>query len=405
MPSDQSDARFGPSGTPVTDDALAPRPIRLCIIATVVTTIQVLYRGRFEYFKKHGFDVTVVCASSDQDDQIRARGVRLHTAPLTRLVTPGRDLRTLWNLWRFLRHEQFDLVEVGTPKAALIGSVAARLAGTPCLIHLLHGLAYEGQRALMGKMIRWATAMVCRLAHVTISVSPSLREQAHQDGVCDRARVRVLGSGSCNGVDLQRFSPERRPLGAEVRGRYGIPETAVVIGFVGRMTRAKGLAELVAAFRELCQTTPDAALLLLGGYEDRDRPPPELLDFLARDPHVRHVGWQTDPVPFLAAMDVFVLPSHREGLGVALLEAAAMGLPTVATDATGCRNALVDGVTGLQVPVGDAARLSAAIARLAGDAALRRQMGAAGRRWVEAHFDQARVWALYAEEYRRLAGR
>jgi glycosyltransferase involved in cell wall biosynthesis len=373
--------------------AAEARPLRICIMTTVSLSIQTLYRARLEYFNTHGFEVTVVCAPSQADDAIRARGVRLHTAPLTRAVAPWQDLRALWNLWRFLRRERFDLVEVGTPKAALVGSIAARLAGVPCVVNLLLGLVYQGMGGVLGWLARQATRVPCRLAHHTISISPSAREDAHRDGICDQKRVRVLGHGTWNGIDLRRFSPEHRRLGPEVRARYGIRADAVVLGFIGRMTRDKGLIELASAAREMSDSD----------YEERDRPPEDVVQFLSTDTRVKHVGFQSDVVPFLAAMDALVLPSHREGFGLVLLEAAAMGLPVIATDATGCRDAIEPGVTGLQVPVGDAARLREAMERLASDAELRHRLGTAGRRRAVEHFDQERVRALYAEEYRRLA--
>jgi glycosyltransferase involved in cell wall biosynthesis len=383
------------------DTAVEQHPIRMCVLTTIGPSIQTHYRGRLEYFNAHGFDVTVVCASSELDDEIRARGVRLHTAPLTRVIAPWQDLRALWNLWRFFRRERFDLIEVGTPKAALIGSIAARLAGAPCVIHLLHGLACQGLDGVLGWLARVSAAIPCRLAHETISVSPSAREDAHRIGICARGRMRVLGRGTCNGVDVRRFSPTQRQLGGTVRGRWRIPPDAVVLGFIGRLTRDKGLVELAGALREM----QEVVLLLVGSYDERDRPPDEVIEFLSSDPRVRQVGFQTDVVAFLAAMDILVLPSYREGFPAVLLEAAAMGLPVVATNATGCRDAVEPDVTGLQVPVGDTAQLRSALERLVNDAELRRTMGAAGRRRVAEHFDQQRVWALYVEEYRRLAGR
>jgi glycosyltransferase involved in cell wall biosynthesis len=385
------------------DPSVSPnKPIRLCVMTTIGVSIQFLYGGRLEYLQAHGFDVTVVCASSELDDAIRARGVRLHTVPFTRAITVVTDLRALWDVWRFLRRERFDLVEVGTPKAALIGTIAARLARVPCVINLVHGLAYEGRAGLAGRIVRLSTALPCRLAHCTIGVSPSVREVAQRDGVCDSRRMRIIGRGSCNGVDRDRFSPASRRYGPEIRARHDIPAEAVVGGYVGRMTRDKGLVELATAFRTLHQRIPGLILLLVGGYEERDRPPADVVEFLATCPAVRHVPWQADPVPYYGAFDMLVLPSHREGLGVVLLEAAALGLPAISTDATGCRDALVDGETGIQVPVGDAERLAAAIERLAMDGELRRRLGVGGRDWVVQHFDQERVWRAYAEEYRRL---
>ena len=149
------------------------------------------------------------CAPSEDDDAIVARGVRLKTFPLSRAITPWQDLRALRQLYRFFRQEHFDLVEVSTPKAALIGSLAAWLARCPCQIHILHGMPYEGKGGLLGRILRASTSIPCRLAHVTFSVSASMRERLCADGLSHSDRIRVLGAGSANGVDVHRFSPER----------------------------------------------------------------------------------------------------------------------------------------------------------------------------------------------------
>lgn len=380
--------------------APGPRRIRLCVIATIGKSVQILYAGRLEFFMANGFEVTVVCASSELDDAIRARGVRLRTVPLTRAITPLKDLGALVCLYRFLRREHFDVVEISTPKAALLGSLAAWLARSPCLVHILRGLEYEGKGGLLGVIVRTATWIPCRLAHVTFAVSPSVRAQICADGLGKPDCIRVLGAGSAKGVDLARFSPERRGEGRAVRKAHRIPPDAVVIGFVGRMTRDKGVDELTKAFRELHKEFEQAVLLVIGDYEKRDRPSEETIHILSTHEGVRHVGWQADVVPFMAAMDIFALPTHREGFPNVLLEATAMEIPTVTTDATGARDASVDGKTGLQVPVGEVNSLREALARLVRDASLREAMGFAGRKWVCEHFDQTDVWRRYVEEYR-----
>ena len=188
-----------------------------------------------------------------------------------------------------------------------------------------------------------------------------------------------------------------------VRAAHGISPDAVVIGFVGRLTRDKGVDELAVAFRALHEQVRGTVLLAVGEYEARDRPSPETLRLLATHPGVRHVGWQSEVLPYMAAMDILVLPTHREGLGNVLLEAAAIGLPTVTTNATGARDAIVAGSTGLQVPVGDANALTEALSALVRNPSLRDEMGRAGRKWVCEHFDQNDVWRRQAEEYRALA--
>jgi glycosyltransferase involved in cell wall biosynthesis len=373
-------------------------PIRLCVVTTVGMSIQVLYRGRLEYFGAHGFDITCVCAPSELDDAIRARSVRLHTAPLTRSINPWCDLRAVWNLYRFFRRERFDLIEIGTPKAALVAALAARLAGARPVVHLLHGLVYQSDRGFVRWLGRMAQTVPARLADATVSVSASAADDGAADGLCRREEIRILGGGSCNGVDTQHFHPDRRAAGAAVRAELGIAPEAVVFGFIGRMNRDKGIIELTEAWR----TIDDAELLLVGDYEDRDRPPTDVVDFIARCPRVHHVGYQSDVVPYYAAMDVLVLPTYREGLPGVLLEGAAMGLPIIATNATGCRDAMEPDLTGLQIPIGDAPKLAAAVRLLTRDRDMRKRMGAAGRAWVTERFDQRRVWDAYIQTYRAL---
>jgi len=380
------------------------RRIRLCVIVTVDITIQNLCKGRLEYFIANGFDVTVVCAPTPLAKEIEARGVRLHTAPLARSISPFRDLRALLSLYRFLRAERFDLVEVSTPKGSLIGAVAARLAGVQCVVHLLRGLAYQGQRGLGGMVLRWAHKIACRFSHRVICVSGSGREQAGRDGICAVDKMIVLGRGSSNGVDVTRFSPSTEKQRADARQAMGLPAQAVVAGFVGRITRDKGIAELVQAFIDLREKRPTLHLLMVGGLEHRDQPSTEVMARIVADPRIKQIEWQQDAQPSYLAMDFVVLPSHREGLANVLLEAGAMSLPVVTTDAVGCRDAIVEGETGFCVPIGDVTKLGEAMDRLAGDATLRHQMGKAARSFMERNYDCVAVWARQEQEFRRLLG-
>jgi len=218
-------------------------------MATIGKSIQILYAGRLEHFLANGFEITVVCAPSELDEAIRARGVRLVTFPLTRAITPWTDIGALVQIYRFLRDEKFDLIEVSTPKAALLGSIAAWLSRCGQVVHMLRGLAYEGKTGVLGFTLRAATWVPCRLADITLAVSNSVRDQIIADGLAEPERTRVLGAGTGNGVDLLRFAPEKRAAGSAMREKYHIAPNAVVFGFVGRKTRDKGLEELAKAFK------------------------------------------------------------------------------------------------------------------------------------------------------------
>lgn len=386
-----------------TDDAeAAGNGRRLCFVVTVGSSLQSLCRGRFEYFQELGYDVTAVCAPTPEASDIRARGVALHTAPLTRSVSPFADLRAVWNLYRFFRRNRFDLVEVSTPKAALIGSIASRLARVPCLLHLLRGLSYQQQRGVGGRLLIWSFRVACRLPHHLISISHFMMNQAVRDGMCKAEDIKVLGDGSSNGIDLDRFRPRDPDKGRALRDAFGLPHDALVVGFVGRFTGDKGIRELLTAYGRLRTIYPSLCLLMVGELEARDRPEPHYVDMMENDERIVLTGWQADTSPFYHAMDVFTLPTHREGFGTVLLEAAACALPIVTTNETGWWHPNEEESSGLFVPIKDADELQRAVAALLDDEALRTRLGQAARARVERSYDCRQVWAMQAREFATL---
>lgn len=381
------------------------RPIRLCVVVTVDITLINLCRGRFEYLQSRGFEVTAVCAPTGRAAEIEARGVRLHTAPLTRSISPLTDALAVWDLYRFFRREKFDLVEVSTPKAALVGAIAAEMAGVPHLVHLLRGLAYLNNRGVSARLLRQAARIPCRLAERTLAISQLTLDQAVGDGVCPPDRGVVLGAGSSNGIELGHFRPPTAVERTEARRALKLPDDAIVAGFVGRITQDKGIVELVEAFEAAAANTPNLHLLLAGSVEDRDKPPPRILEAIVSHQRIHSLGWVHDTRQAMAAMDFFVLPTHREGFGTVLLEAAAMKVPVISTDEAGWWGALAKGEDALAVPVKDARALNEAFEKLSADPDLRRRLAEAAYAKVVSNFDCRQVWALQEAEFRRLVGR
>ncbi len=212
-----------------------------------------------------------------------------------------------------------------------------------------------------------------------------------------------MGNGSC-GVDLARFTPaNRQSAQAEsMRRALGLTGQETVIGFVGRFVKDKGMRELVEAFRELSAARPELRLLLVGDFEDGDPVEAEVRAFIEASPVVLWTGFVADTAPYYALMDVFVLPTYREGFPGVPLEAQASEVPVVTTNATGAVDSVLDGVTGLVVPVGDARALAGAVEKLLGDPELRAEMGRAGRRWMERDFRPEAIWQAHADLYREM---
>jgi glycosyltransferase involved in cell wall biosynthesis len=254
----------------------------------------------------------------------------------------------------------------------------------------------------MRRALLWVSDRVaCALAHRVWAVSPSLLEAALAHGLARRSKTMVPARGSINGVDAaEAFRPEsHRAAAARLRLRHGATFSPV-IGFVGRLVRDKGIVELAAAWGRVRDQHPGTQLWLVGPLDETDPVPAETLAELGADPRVKLLGLDWNIAPYLAAFDLLVLPTRREGLGNVLLEAAAMGIPAVATRTTGCVDAILDGQTGALVPVGDSAALAAAISTYLESPALRALHGAAARQRTLDHFRPEGVWTAIFEGYR-----
>jgi glycosyltransferase involved in cell wall biosynthesis len=275
-------------------------------------------QGQLQYFQDKGFDVTVLCPERRKGEWevTRPAGVPIIEVPIEREIDPLRDLVSLWRLWRIMRALRPAFTNVGTPKAGLLGGLAAWLNRVPCRFYTLHGLRFETSKGLKRRLLTLAERLACRFAHRVICVSQSVREKAIASGITSREQAVVFGSGSCNGVDASRFaaSPEVMKQAAELRRQLGIPARAPVVAFVGRLTCDKGIPELVEAFLLLSNRFPDLRLLLVGCFEDEDPLPVETRRNLQMHSHVIFAGAVRDTPAYYAIADVVVLPSHREGL-------------------------------------------------------------------------------------------
>jgi len=269
----------------------------------------------------------------------------------------------------------------------------------------LHGRPLTTAPGLKRFLLRWSEKVSCRLAHQVLCVSHSLREEAVAARLCPPDKIKVLRAGSINGVDATgKFDPAQ--IGPQVREKirvqYGIPLDALVVGFVGRVVRDKGLAELVEAWQVLRDEFPMLHLLVVGPFEPQDPVPPAVEKVLWSDPRIHRTGRVLDTAPLYAAMDLVVLPTYREGFGLVAIEAAAMELPVVATRIPGCVDAVQDGITGTLVPVRDGLALAVACRRYLRDSELGLRHGQAGRQRVLRDFQPEALWEAMFQEYVRL---
>ena len=382
-----------------------PGAVRLLYLLTAPFGLEKTLAGQLRYLRSAGFEPFFACSPGKQLRRFAAsEGVRGEAVAIEREIAPLRDLRTLWQLWRLMRRIRPRVTNVSAPKAGLLGGLAAWLAGVPCRVYTLRGLRLE--TAGGGKyLVLWgAEWLACRLAQRVVCVSRCLARRAVELRLARPGKVIVAASGSSNGVDARRFTPG--PAMARrcrrLRQRLGIPAGAPVLGFVGRLTRDKGIAELVAACQQLRQRRPSLRLLLVGCFESGDPVAAAVRDSIERDPGTIVTGFVDDPAPYYQLMDVVALPTYREGYPTVALEAAAAGRPFVTTRVTGAAGAVVDGETGLLVPAGDAAALARAVESLLGDPRFAAGLARRAQRQVVAEFSQQRIWRALEQVYRDL---
>lgn len=380
--------------------------VKLCIMTTVPGTIQAFVGPvQIEYLQQNGFDVTVLTSSKDPCGLPLSvpKGVAYEVVPMTRTITPWQDIKALIKVYLILKKGRFDIIQYATPKASLLGSIAGWMAGIPVRLYLMWGLYYITQNGFKRTIFKTIEKIVCRLSTVIAPDSKGNCKLAVQEGLCKADKISVVGHGSANGVDTIRFDPDHlTQTGKNIRANLNIPEKATVLGCVAPIVRDKGINELIEAFTRIAQLYPDVYLLYVGQVSEKDPVKDSTLRTMDNHKKIIHLGWQTEPEKYMAAMDIFVLPTYREGFGAVNVEASAMRLPVISTDVPGPQESIVNGETGLLVPAKTVAPLVEAIQRLLDNPGFAKQLGTAGRHRIQELYEQKKLWKTIVEHRRKL---
>jgi glycosyltransferase involved in cell wall biosynthesis/ribosomal protein S18 acetylase RimI-like enzyme len=378
--------------------------VRVAHVTTVDLTLRFLLLEQMKRLREEGYEVLAISAPGPWVPAIEAEGIRhVPWRSVTRSWDPLADVRAFWELRSILRRERVDILHTHNPKPGILGRIAARLAGVPIVVNTVHGLYAMPEDPWPKRVgVLGLERLAARFSDLELFQSEEDLRWARRIGLVPAGRTVFLG----NGTDVERFeqdavSPERR---ASLRAELGIPDGAVIVGTVGRLVAEKGYRELFAAAKQV-RAEADGVAFLVAGDHDAAKPdaiPAAEVDRARED--VIFAGWREDVRDLLALMDVFVLPSWREGVPRSAIEAAAMGRPLVVTDIRGCREVVRDGVEGILVPPRAPRRLAEAILELVRDPALRERMGKAARQRAEERFDERRVLETVVRTYRDLLG-
>jgi lipopolysaccharide/colanic/teichoic acid biosynthesis glycosyltransferase/glycosyltransferase involved in cell wall biosynthesis len=395
---------------PRPDSASAgPHPApRVLYVLTAPFGLDRTLGGQLRYLRSAGFEPIFACSPGAALPRFAAaEGVCGHAVAIEREISPLSDLRSLWKLWRLARRLRPAISNVSAPKGGLLGGLAAWLAGVPCRLYTLRGLRLETAGGVKFAVLWAAEWLACRLAQRVVCVSPSLARRALKLRLAAPEKVIVIADGSSNGIDPRLYAPGPALARRVRRLRRGLALApgAPVLGFVGRLTRDKGIAELVAAYHRLRRRWPPLRLLLVGCFEAGDPVPAGVRAAVDADPGILVTGFVDDPAPYYQLMDVVALPTYREGYPTVALEAAAAGRPFVTTRVTGASDAVVDGQTGLLVPARDAAALAEALASLLADPERAASLARRARQRIVADFSRQRIWKALEQLYRDLLAR
>jgi glycosyltransferase involved in cell wall biosynthesis len=365
--------------------------LKIAQVATKDLAIRFLLMDQIKTLQQQGHEVVAICSSGPWVESLRNDGIPVEVVEMAREVHPFRDFASFLSLIRCFRKHRFDVVHTHTPKAGLLGPIAAKCAGVPVVVHTIHGLLFHDRMPLWKQLLFWLPEKItATFSDFLLSQSKEDVSAATKTKLCSATKITYLG----NGIEVAKFS-STQTNGARhsTRREIGILDTDIVVGSVGRLVYEKGFGELFAAAAELIGKHNNMKFVIVGPKENdqKDAVSREEIETLTRTGSVFFLNWRNDVSECYAAMDMFVLPSHREGIPRACMEAAAMELPVIATDIRGCREVVISNETGILVARRDAVSLVAAIENLAQDQDRRVHFGRAGRRHILKNFDRELV--------------
>lgn len=381
------------------------RPFKVLQVAAIDATIAAFVVPLIDALQADGYCVESACADGPKAEALRLMGYTVHRVAFCRRVLSFSHVGALAELVSLMRRNRYDVIHVHTPIASVLGRIGARLAGVPIVVYTAHGFYFHDRLARAPRRVLiWIERLLCRrFTDFLFTVSCEDRDTAIRERIMPAESMHCLGSV---GVNLSRFSG---PFAIDsIRREFGLEPEERVICFVGRVVKEKGILDLACAMAQVKKAVHNAKLLVVGDTLPSDRTrgtSRKLKDLLKRaglENAVVFAGYREDIPAILSICDLLVLPSHREGMPVTVLEAMAAARPIVATNIRGCREEVVDGVTGLLVPPGDPKALADAITSILADPERAKEMGEEGQRRVEAEFRQERVIAEQVAVYNRL---
>ena len=378
---------------------------KLIRITTVPISLEKLLENQLRFMNSF-FEVTAVSSDAQRLQQFgKDQGVDIFHVDLTRKITPIKDLKAVVKLYKFLKKEKPSIVHTHTPKAGIVGMLASKLAGVPIRMHTVAGLPLMEVSGIKRRVLNIVEKLTYSCATKIYPNSRGLKEFIIKEKLTSERKLKILGNGSSNGIDTKHFSPSQVSdlEKLQLRTDLNISKNDFVFVFVGRLVGDKGINELVQAFTKMSKTHTNSKLLLVGPLEtDLDPLLPNTLNEIKMNDAIIYTGFQNDVRPYLAISDVLVFPSYREGFPNVVMQAGAMGLPSIVTDINGCNEIIRSDVNGIIIPVKDMQAIYNAMKKLVSDKSYYNKVQESSRQMIEKNYSQSELWNALLMEYNRL---
>ena len=366
-------------------------------ITTVPVSLRLVLRGQLKMLSETYEVVAVSSPGTDLDEVAQKERVRTIAVPMERHIALWKDWTALIRLIRLFHKEKPWLVHSATPKAGLLAMIAGKVCGVPVRIHTFTGLVFPTATGLKRRLLMMTDKLTCACATLVNPEGQGVKHDLERFHITSKP-LRIIGNGNINGIDTAYFDRTEAVCQAADAIRK---EGGLTFCFVGRIVKDKGINELIAAFLRLYASFSKIRLLLVGVFEDQlDPVSEEMKNAILNHPAICFAGWQEDIRPYLAASDIFVFPSYREGFPNVVLQAGAMGLPCIVTDINGCNEIIQNGVNGLIIPPHDELALYNAMEHLMVDVSEREWMAQQARFVIVKRYEQRDLWQALLNTYR-----
>ena len=362
---------------------------KICVVTTVSITLKAFVLELAKFLHQTGkYEIHFVCDLDSDFTSVLPEYIHYHPISMSRGISFG-GFKAVFEMYKLFKREKYDLVQYSTPNASCYASIAAKLAGIKARLYCQWGIAYVGFEGIKRKIFKMIEKNTCKMSTVVEPDSYGNLNFSREENLYTDKKSRVVWNGSASGVNLEKFDISKKEIWArQIRQRHQIPDDARVFIFIGRITRDKGINELFEATKRLLEENNDVYLLLVGSEEKTDMLEPELYKWSKTSRRVIYAGFSNEVEKYLSASDVYVLPSYREGFGLAVVEAEAMGLPVIVSNIPGPTDAMKKDITGLVVEKKNASELYEAMKKLYTLGELVKLMGSSAAEFASQCFDQ-----------------